>query len=650
MAEVSMMGKPRDPVSARVLLLQMLSYALIFAGQNAGNFAERALLATDTAATAALGLSWTAFSLLYAFTSGMVNVCPLAAGRRTGGGDANGARAAAGQALLLAGGGGAVGLVLAGAAGAAAGLSTGASRSGALFLAAQGLALGPLLAAQALTGYFSGTLRAGPRLLTAVSVVPIAVHLALAWLLAGLLSWSVAGAGFARLGAALAAAGATFAVVRPELSGLVAALRRPDRALLRALLAEGSVLGLQQVLASLMVLLLYLMARRAGDVTSAALTLTHSGIYPLLFAFAWGGSQAVGAVAARAVGRGDARELARATRLCLGLSAVLAFALPWGLFAACGGPTLAWLVGGGPTGGAVLATSGRFMVLLAVFFVFDFAINFLSALLKAAKEQAYLLKATGAAAAGFGLLALALPPRPGALCLMGAFIAVQAAWAVSLLVRVAHRWPGAAAESGPAARGPRPPRPMIVGTLARTAALVPWLRGGRTWDGGAPGSPKVERQQPPDRLPGRADWPGRLVSRRSSTLEESAMDPFQLNPAPSPQALSALAMRVLIEAVIPVLNRYGEESLVLPGPDEGGAAGQGELWQALRSKCAELTGMVLRANDPGEAAAYVLRYLPGHFDYVFEELFGRKRLPALGGFGGRPPVALRQEGPEAGPA
>ena len=68
------MGKSLEPVSLRILLLQMLSHALIFAGQNAGNFAERALLAGDVAATAALGRSWTAFCLLSAFTASMVNV------------------------------------------------------------------------------------------------------------------------------------------------------------------------------------------------------------------------------------------------------------------------------------------------------------------------------------------------------------------------------------------------------------------------------------------------------------------------------------------------------------------------------------------------------------------------------------------------
>jgi Na+-driven multidrug efflux pump len=447
LAEASMMDKPGESLGVRVLLLQMLSHALIFAVQNAGCFAERALLCADTAATAALGLSWTAFCLLYAFTANVVNVCPLVVGRCAGRGDDRGARAAGGQALLLAGGGGVVGLALAGVAGAAALCSDGPARAAALFLAAQGLALGPLLGASVLTGYFAGTIRIGPRLLAAVSVAPIAVHLALAWLLTGPLSWSLAGAGLARLGAALAAAAAALAVARGQLGGLVGTVRRPDWALLRAMLTEGSVLGLQQAVASLMVLLLYLNAARAGDVASAALTLTHSGVYPLLFAMAWGGSQVVAAAAAQAVGRGDAAGLARVTRRCLGLSAVLAVVLPWGAFAACGGPILSWLVRGSPAGDDVLAASLRLMGWLAIFFVFDFAINFLSALLRAAKEQAYLLKATVTAAAGFGLL-LVLPLRPDCAGLMGAFIAAQAAWAVLLLLRVVSRWPRAAGKSG----------------------------------------------------------------------------------------------------------------------------------------------------------------------------------------------------------
>src|SRR5262249_788076 len=274
-------------------------------------------------------------------------------GRCTGDGNDSGARAAAGQALLLAGGGGAVGLALAVAAGAVALFAAGAARDAALFLATQGVALGPLLAANALPGSLAPAPAAGPPALPGPRP--------------GLVSGAGAGAGLPRLGGALAAAAAAPAVARAEFGRLGGPARRPDRALLRAMCTEGSVLGLQQVLASLMVLLLYFTATRAGDVTSAALTLTHSGVYPLLFAFAWGGPQAVGAAAAQAVGRGDAGELARVTRLGLGLSAVLAFALPWGAFAAYGGPTLAWLVGGSPTGEAVLAASVRFMHLLAVF-------------------------------------------------------------------------------------------------------------------------------------------------------------------------------------------------------------------------------------------------------------------------------------------
>jgi Na+-driven multidrug efflux pump len=444
LAEVLVVGKPAETLGVQVLLLQMLSHALIFALQNAGNFAERALLAPDPAATTALGLSWAAFCLLSAFTTNVVGVCQLVVGRRSGGGDESGARAAARQALLLAGGGGALGVAVAVAAGVAAVFAAGPARGAALFLATQGLALGPLLAARALTGYFAATMRVGPRLLASVSILPIAVHLGLAWLLAGLLSWSVAGAGLARLGAALAAVAAALAIARAELGAFVEPPRQPDRALLWTMLAEGSVLGLQQVVAGLMVLLLYLRAAGAGDVTSAALTLTHAGVYPLLFSLAWGGSQAVGAAAAQAVGRGDARELARVTRLGLGLSAVLAIALPWGAYAACGRPALAWLVEGSPAGGAVLDASVRFMGLLAVFFVFDFAINFLSALLRAAKEQAYLLAVTAAATAGFGLLLIALPPPPEATWLMAAFITAQAAWALLLLLRVVSRWPGAA--------------------------------------------------------------------------------------------------------------------------------------------------------------------------------------------------------------
>jgi Na+-driven multidrug efflux pump len=477
------MGKLVQTVGVRVLSLQMLSHALIFAAQNVSSLAERALLAPDAAATAALGRSWAALGLLQTFTTNVVSVCPLVVGRCAGDGDDGRARAAAGQALLLACGGGALGLVLATVAGVAGACADGLARGVALYLATQGLALGPQLGARALTGYCAGTLRVGPRLLAAVALAPVAVHLALAWLLTGLLSWSVAGAGLARLGAALAAAAAALAVARIEFGGLGGTVCRPNRALLRAMVSEGSVLGLQQVLAGLMVLVLYVTAARAGDVTAAALTLTHSGVYPLLFCFAWGSSQAVGAAAAQAVGRGDSRELARVTRLGPGLSALLAFALPWGAFAVYGRPTLTWLVGGSAAGGAVLDASERFMGLLAVFFVFDFAINYLSALLRAAKEQAYLLKAT-AAAVGLGLVLVALPLRPDDAGLMGTFIAGQAAWAVLLLVRVCRRWPGAAGKPGPATLGPwfaaiRAPGDRVCLAAARRGARGPRSPAGR---------------------------------------------------------------------------------------------------------------------------------------------------------------------------
>jgi Na+-driven multidrug efflux pump len=442
---------PVPTVGVRVLSLQTLSHALIFAAQNASALAERALLAPDTAATAALGLGWAAFCLLQTFTINVVSVCPLVVGRCAD--DEGRARAAAGQALLLACGGGALGLVLAAIAGIVGACADGPARGVALFLATQGLALGPQLAARALTGYFAGTMRVGPRLLAAVVLAPVVVHGTLVWLLTGLLSWSVAGAGLARLGAALAAVAAALAVARIEFGDLRSSICRPNRALLRAMLSEGSVLGLQQVLAGLMVLLLYLTAARAGDVTSAALTLTHAGVYPLLFCFAWGSSQAVGAAAAQAVGRGDSRALARITRLGLGLAALLAFALPWGTFAICGKQTLTWLVGGSVAGGAMRDASERLMGLLAVFFVFDFGINFLSALLRAAKQHAYLLKAT-AAAAGLGLFLAALPLRPDDICLMGTFITAQAVWAALLLIRVCARWPGTTSKPGLATLGP----------------------------------------------------------------------------------------------------------------------------------------------------------------------------------------------------
>jgi Na+-driven multidrug efflux pump len=489
---------------------------------------------------------------------------------------------------LLAAGGGALGLVVAVMAGAFAAFGTGPARGAALFLATQGVALGPILATRALTGYFSATMCVGPWLLAAVVVFPVAVHLALAWLLTGLLAWSVAGAGVARLVAALAAVVPVLALARAHFAGTrfgsragrgyPVRPRRCDRALLWMMFREGTVLGVQQVVASVMVLLLYLRAAGAGDVTSAALTLTHAGVYPLLFAFAWGSSQAVGAAAAQAVGRGDARELARITWLGLGLSAVLAFALPWGVYALCGRAALAWLVEGGDSGGAVLEASARFMSLLAVFFVFDFAINFLSALLRAAKEQTYLLEVTALAAAGFGLSLMALPQD--ATWLLGGFLAAQAAWALLLLVRVVRHWPGMAFQPAPAA----------------PAASV------------------------------RTD---RSDSRSFLTTEQSPMDPSQPISARLPAALRALVLTLLVETAGPLPGNARTRSPLSLGQGEGGADDKTELWQDLRTKCGELSALVLRADDPREAAAYVLGYFPKHLDYVFELIHGQKRPSVL---------------------
>jgi Na+-driven multidrug efflux pump len=267
---------------------------------------------------------------------------------------------------------------------------------------------------------------------------------------------------------------ATLVVARGELGGIVAPTRGAHRALLRAIFTEGSILGLQQVAAGFIVLSFYLTAVRAGNITSAALTLTHSGVYPLLFSFAWGSAQVIGVAAAQAIGRGDNQELARVTLRCLGLSAVLAFILPWGTFAVCGRPALVWLIGGSPSAGAILTTSVRLMGSLAVFFVFDFAINFLSALLRAAKEQAYLLKTTVAVAGGFGVLLMVLPSPVDGTRLMGTFITAQVVWSVLLFLRVAFRWPGTVVKS----RWPSgacdvwPARPGSITPKAGTTATV----------------------------------------------------------------------------------------------------------------------------------------------------------------------------------
>jgi hypothetical protein len=108
------------------------------------------------------------------------------------------------------------------------------------------------------------------------------------------------------------------------------------------------------------------------------------------------------------------------------------------------------------------------------------------------------------------------------------------------------------------------------------------------------------------------------------------MNALLQNTAPLPPALRALALGLLIERGMTTLaGGSRDEPPPLVGLDQGDADGEGPLWQALRSKCGEIAALVLRADDPGEAAEYVLGYLPKHFEYVFEQLFGPKRRPVL---------------------
>jgi hypothetical protein len=100
------------------------------------------------------------------------------------------------------------------------------------------------------------------------------------------------------------------------------------------------------------------------------------------------------------------------------------------------------------------------------------------------------------------------------------------------------------------------------------------------------------------------------------------MDPFQPGTGLLPPTLRALALGLLVETVVPLLAQSREESLGSPGVGEGEAASKAELWHALRCKCGELSALVLRADDPEEAAAYVLGYLPRHFKYALEPAQG----------------------------
>jgi hypothetical protein len=106
------------------------------------------------------------------------------------------------------------------------------------------------------------------------------------------------------------------------------------------------------------------------------------------------------------------------------------------------------------------------------------------------------------------------------------------------------------------------------------------------------------------------------------------MCPFQANTGLLPPALRGLALNLLVETIMPTLKRAGEDSPVPPGAGGNGADGQADLWQALRGKCGELSALVLRANEPGEAAEYVFGYLQKHLDYTFETV-PRAEAPAV---------------------
>src|SRR5262249_30849144 len=117
-----------------------------------------------------------------------------------------------------------------------------------------------------------------------------------------------------------------------------------------------------------------------------------------------------------------------------------------------------------------------------------------------------------------------------------------------------------------------------------------------------------------------------LIARsKIHQAEQQAMDPLRANTGLLPPVLRALALGLLVETVVPLPNEAREESPVPPDQYEGGAEGNAELWQALHGKCGELSALVIRADDPGKAAAYVQRYLAKHLEYVCGVARGQKR-------------------------
>jgi hypothetical protein len=123
--------------------------------------------------------------------------------------------------------------------------------------------------------------------------------------------------------------------------------------------------------------------------------------------------------------------------------------------------------------------------------------------------------------------------------------------------------------------------------------------------------------------------------------EQPAMNPLHPNTGLLPPTLRALALGLLVETVVPMLTKSRDESPAPPDQSDRDADARAELWQDLRGKCDELSTLVLRADDPEEAAAYVLDYLPKHFDFIFELLCGQKRGRVPAGVGAVSQVAHR---------
>jgi hypothetical protein len=111
------------------------------------------------------------------------------------------------------------------------------------------------------------------------------------------------------------------------------------------------------------------------------------------------------------------------------------------------------------------------------------------------------------------------------------------------------------------------------------------------------------------------------------------MDPLQRGTGLLPPALRALALGLLVETAVPLLGQPREGSAAPPRADESEGQGNAALRWAMHCKCGELSALVLQAEDPKEAAAYVLGYLPKHFKYLLEPVHGS---PMTGTWGESP--------------